>query len=94
MAVWCRVPPGEHAPVGMARAAFTGSVTDWSPLRIGGFTTSIRYVANIAYVNTLSSKVAFETATFAANIAIEERLISGIKNPHFMRVSDFAVWII
>nr|DAE38731.1 MAG TPA: hypothetical protein [Caudoviricetes sp.] len=33
------MPPGEHAPVGMARAAFTGSVTDWSPLRIGGFTT-------------------------------------------------------
>ena len=88
------MPPGEHAPVGMAALHLQVSVTDWSPLRIGGFTTSIRYVANIAYVNTLSSKVAFETATFAANIAIEERLISGIKNPHFMRVSDFAVWII
>lgn len=70
------------------------SVTDWSPLRIGGFTTSIRYAANIAHVNTLSSKVAFENATFAADIAIEERLITGIKNPQFMRVSDFAVWII
>jgi len=22
--VWCRVPPGEHAPAGIARAAFTG----------------------------------------------------------------------
>lgn len=45
-------------PVSMPQSAWPAlhlqvSVTDWSPLRIGGFTTSIRYAANIASVNTL-----------------------------------------
>nr|DAW22688.1 MAG TPA: hypothetical protein [Caudoviricetes sp.] len=29
------------------------SVTDWSPLRTGGFTTSIPYDGKILYVNTI-----------------------------------------
>lgn len=50
--------------------------------------------ANIVCVNTLSSKDALVAAAFAANFTIEEQVISDIKNPHFMRVSDFATWII
>lgn len=64
------------------------------PRRTGGFITSIRYDANIACVNTLSSKDALVAAAFAANFTIEEQVIADIKNPHFMRVSDFATWII
>lgn len=55
------------------------SVTDWSPLRTGGFTTSIRYAANIAGVNTMPVKDAYLTAAIAANSTVEQLLIAGKK---------------
>lgn len=56
------------------------------PLRIGGFTTSIRYAANIASVNTMPVKDADITAAIAANSTVEQLPIAGIKNPHLKRV--------
>lgn len=78
-------------PMSMPQSAWPAlhlqvSVTDWSPLRIGGFTTSIRYAANIASVNTTTVKDADITAAITANSTVEQLPIAGIKNPHFMRV--------